>query len=68
MRNRMRACELSLIVVVALVPVTGHAGKQVSVCHVPPGNPTNVHTISIGEAAISAHLAHGDEPAKRNAE
>jgi cysteine-rich repeat protein len=38
-----------------------HAEKKVTVCHVPPGNPAQPHTISIGEAAVSAHLAHGDQ-------
>ncbi|HEV8359099.1 MAG TPA: CARDB domain-containing protein [Candidatus Thermoplasmatota archaeon] len=32
----------------------------VAVCHVPPGNPGNAHTIHVGEAAVRAHLAHGD--------
>jgi hypothetical protein len=30
------------------------------VCHVPPGNPANAHTIHVGEAAVDAHLKHGD--------
>jgi len=30
------------------------------VCHVPPGNPKNMHTIQVGSPAIDAHLAHGD--------
>ncbi len=34
-------------------------GKQ-TVCHIPPGNPANEHTISVGEPAVKAHLAHGD--------
>lgn len=35
------------------------AGK-VAVCHVPPGNPANAHTLVVGEPALSAHLRHGD--------
>lgn len=31
------------------------------VCHVPPGNPANAHTIVIGNSAIPAHISHGDE-------
>jgi hypothetical protein len=34
-------------------------GKTV-VCHVPPGNPGNAHTIIVGDSAVPAHLAHGD--------
>ena len=30
------------------------------ICHVPPGNRKNMHTIQVGEPAIDAHLAHGD--------
>jgi hypothetical protein len=32
----------------------------VCVCHHPPGNPDNAHTICIGPAAARAHLKHGD--------
>ena len=41
----------------------GHAvatNGKVTICHIPPGNPANRHTIVVGEAAVSAHLAHGD--------
>jgi len=34
--------------------------RKVTVCHVPPGNPDNSHTIRIGEPAVLAHVAHGD--------
>lgn len=33
---------------------------KVSICHVPPGNETNRHTIVIPRSALKAHLAHGD--------
>jgi hypothetical protein len=33
---------------------------KVVICHVPPGNPDNAHTIIIGAPAVPAHLAHGD--------
>lgn len=36
-------------------------GGKVAVCHIPPGNPANMHTIVIGAAAVRAHLAHGDK-------
>lgn len=36
------------------------SGKTV-LCHVPPGNPANKHTITVGSSgAVNAHLAHGD--------
>jgi hypothetical protein len=34
--------------------------QKVQVCHRPPGNPNNYHTITIGAPALPAHLAHGD--------
>ena len=36
------------------------AATSVPVCHVPPGNSANAHVITVGEAALPAHLAHGD--------
>lgn len=37
----------------------GNNGDKVLVCHVPPGNPANAHTICISTNAVPAHLAHG---------
>lgn len=31
-----------------------------ALCHVPPGNPPNAHTIRVGAPAVAAHLHHGD--------
>jgi len=42
------------------VPAAIAAGAKVDICHVPPGNPDNAHTITISESALSAHLEHGD--------
>ena len=33
---------------------------SVEVCHAPPGNPDNLHTISVGEGESEEHLAHDD--------
>ena len=35
-------------------------GHKVLICHIPPGNPQNAHTISVDQSAVPAHLAHGD--------
>lgn len=36
--------------------------EKYTVCHRPPGNPDNAHTIHVGsKSALEAHLAHGDE-------
>ena len=37
----------------------GGDGK-ITICHIPPGNPSKRHTISVGESAWSAHQGHGD--------
>jgi hypothetical protein len=35
--------------------------KKTTICHIPPGNPANAHTICVGNAAVPAHVAnHGD--------
>jgi len=34
--------------------------KKVVICHIPPGNPANAHTIEVSENAVDAHMAHGD--------
>ena len=34
--------------------------QKVVICHYPPGNSGNRHTIEVGQPAVSAHLAHGD--------
>ncbi len=34
--------------------------KKVIVCHYPPENLANKHSLEIGESALEAHLAHGD--------
>ncbi len=32
--------------------------EAVTICHCPPGNPTNCETITVGDKAAQAHLAH----------
>ena len=33
---------------------------MITICHIPPGNHGNAHTITISINALPAHLAHGD--------
>jgi len=33
---------------------------KVTLCHIPKGNPSNAHTITVGAPAFRAHMAHGD--------
>jgi hypothetical protein len=45
----------------ALLTSTAFAQNvKVDVCHIPPGNPDNAHTITISERAVEVHLDHGD--------
>ena len=53
------AWSLGVGAVVMLLPSATYAAK-VDICHIPPGNPANFHTITINVNALSAHLAHGD--------
>ncbi len=42
-------------------PKPKHGGhEKVKICHRPPGNPGNAHTIEVSSSAVAAHLAHGD--------
>ena len=34
--------------------------EKVKICHIPPGNPENAHTIDIDSSSVEEHLAHGD--------
>lgn len=36
------------------------APSTVTICHIPPGNPSAARTIQVGSSAVSAHRAHGD--------
>ena len=38
----------------------GSFGDKTTICHIPPGNPGKAHTITVGNPAVAAHLAHGD--------
>lgn len=43
------------------INTNGNNGHKTVMCHVPPGNPDNAHTIAVGSpAAARAHIAHGD--------
>lgn len=34
--------------------------NEIEICHIPPSDPDNYHTITINEKALAAHLAHFD--------
>ncbi len=39
----------------------GNNNNKVSICHVPPGNPANAHTICVSPNAVPAHLGHAGD-------
>ena len=39
---------------------TGAGDPPITICHIPPGNPTHPVTITVGASAWPAHQAHGD--------
>jgi hypothetical protein len=52
-----------LVVIALMVPALAAAAgpkEKTEVCHIPPGNPGNAHTISVGGNAANAHVGHGD--------
>jgi hypothetical protein len=52
-----------MVVLALMVPALAAAAgpkEKVDVCHIPPGNPGNAHTITVNGNALKAHLAHGD--------
>jgi hypothetical protein len=59
MRTKVLVCALLCAAAAAAAPAWA---AQVKICHVPPGNPDNFHTITVNENAVQAHLGHGDLP------
>ncbi|MBT8275802.1 MAG: hypothetical protein KJO39_06655 [Bacteroidia bacterium] len=52
------------ILCIGLISIAGirssEEGPKITICHIPPGNPENAHSITISINALPAHLAHGD--------
>jgi hypothetical protein len=53
---------LALLATALALPIAAGAAPapKVEICHIPPGNPDDFHTIRVSENALAAHLAHGD--------
>jgi hypothetical protein len=43
----------------------GDDDGKVTLCHIPPSNPENAHSIRVSENTVPAHLAHGDTLGER---
>ncbi|HEY2902348.1 MAG TPA: hypothetical protein VGL59_17330 [Polyangia bacterium] len=60
----MAACHLNDGTVEADADVRAcdpHDTKKTTICHIPPGNPANEHTLCVGNPAVAAHIRnHGD--------
>ena len=63
----MISCRKALFLIHCCIGIAGFhvpgalaQDAKVDVCHIPPGNPENAHTITISENALAAHLEHGD--------
>ena len=56
------AAAIGVAVLVALTTSSAFAAgsPKASLCDVPPGNPSNVHPISVSANAVGAQVAHGD--------
>lgn len=53
---------LAFIVLAVTFAARITAQQQVTLCHRPPGNPSNAQTITVGQPAAQNHFAHGDTP------
>jgi 5'-nucleotidase len=50
----------ALLLTLTTTGVHANGNTKVEVCHIPPRNLLNLHTISISEEDLNDHLAHGD--------
>ncbi len=55
-RNLFFLCPLFVFVAM----VSAQSEDKITICHIPPDNPTNPQTITVSDAALPTHLAHGD--------
>jgi hypothetical protein len=57
----MKHATLMVSLLLLLIGSTAQAGgNKITICHRPPSNPDNFHTITVSESALNAHLSHGD--------
>lgn len=47
-------------IAVITAPALATGSHKVTICHLPPGNPGNAHTITVAYSALPAHFKHGD--------
>ena len=62
LRGAMLVAGLTALAMTTPTSVQADPEPKVTICHVPPGNPENAQTITIGAAAVDAHMAtHGGD-------
>ena len=59
-RTQTLCAAFFLFAPLAAIAQVGLGETKVTICHIPPGNPANLHEIVVGAPAQTAHLAHGD--------
>ena len=59
LRSAMLVLALTGMVMTTPTALTAGDGEEKwTICHVPPGNPENAHTITVGFPAVVAHFAN----------
>jgi hypothetical protein len=51
---------MAAITAAALAGTMIGQNQDVTICHIPPGNPAGAETIVVPQSAVAGHLAHGD--------
>lgn len=59
MKTIARIAAIAALLFAFAAPVV--AGEKATICHVPPGNPDNAHTITISVNALKAHLGENEQ-------
>jgi hypothetical protein len=61
-RNQMKKAFMTAVMLTFFaIGGSGAPAEKVDVCHFPPDNPSNFHTIVVSSNAVASHLAHGDQ-------
>jgi hypothetical protein len=57
----MLVVALTGMVMTTPTSVQAEGQEKFTICHVPPGNPENAHTITVAFPALVAHFAQHDD-------
>lgn len=58
MSSKAKITSLAIVLIIGLSSFNNN--NKITICHVPPGNPSNCHEITISLNALQTHLNHGD--------